>query len=116
MGKGDNKKVKESKKEQELAKKEEVSKRAAKRTKKATQPQAIFFDKSNYTFIGIGLLVVIVGLLLMSGGNNPPDNWDANAIYNWRRITLAPFVIIVGLAVVVYAIFKPTATQDTTSE
>ena len=124
MGKGDKKKIKKSKNTDvnpnvdgvntnvETAKKlVRTVERTSKRVKNTVKNKEIFFNKSNYTIIGIGLVVVIVGLLLMSGGNNPPENWEANAIYNWRRITLAPLVILTGLGVVVYAIFKSSATE-----
>jgi len=35
-----------------------------------------------------------------------PDTWDEDRIYSFRRITLAPLVIVIGLVVEVYAIFK----------
>ncbi len=124
MGKGDKKKIKKSKKTDVNANIDGVNvnidtvkkvgrtvERASKRAKNSGKGKEIFFDKSNYTIISIGLFVVIVGLLLMSGGNNSPENWDVNAIYNWRRITLAPLVILAGLGVVVYAIFKSSATE-----
>jgi hypothetical protein len=124
MGKGDKKKTKKSKNidvnvnvegvninTETVKKVGRTVERASKRVKNAGKGKEIFFDKSNYSIIGVGLFVVIVGLLLMSGGNNAPENWDANAIYNWRRITLAPLVILAGLGVVVYAIFKSSATE-----
>ena len=41
----------------------------------------------------------------MSGGHNAPDEWNEDVIYSFRRITLAPIVIISGLCLVIYAIF-----------
>jgi hypothetical protein len=55
--------------------------------------------------IGIGLIAL--GLILMLGGSMPsPDVWDDSIIYSFRRITLAPALIVAGLLVEVYAIFK----------
>ena len=55
----------------------------------------------------IGLAVIAVGMVLMSGGAMPsPDVWDESLIYSHRRITLAPIVILIGLGIEVYAIFK----------
>ena len=67
----------------------------------------LIFGKKNYMFIGIGFGLIILGLLLMQGGGMPnPDVWDDNLIYSFRRITLAPIVMLSGLVVGIYAIFK----------
>jgi hypothetical protein len=51
--------------------------------------------------------VIALGLILMLGGSmKDPNTWDESVIYSWRRITLAPIVILAGLTVVGYAIFK----------
>ena len=66
----------------------------------------LLFGKKNYLFIGIGVALIFIGMGLMSGGHMPsPDVWDESLIYSFRRITLAPIVILTGLAVNVYAIF-----------
>jgi hypothetical protein len=65
------------------------------------------FTKDNYLWMGIGMAVILVGLLLMAGGKS--DNATAfndNEIYSFRRITIAPILIIAGLMVEVYAIMK----------
>jgi hypothetical protein len=66
-----------------------------------------FFGKSNYTWMFIGAACIVIGMLLMSGGKSPnPDVFDANEVYSFRRITLAPIVIIIGFVIEIYAIFK----------
>jgi sulfite exporter TauE/SafE len=68
--------------------------------------QELLFGKKNYMFILIGVGLIFLGLALMSGGHMPsPDVWDESLIYSHRRITVAPIVILAGLAVNVYAIF-----------
>lgn len=65
------------------------------------------FGRDNYIWMGIGFILVVIGMMLMSGGSMPsPDVWDENLIYSTRRTVLAPIVILAGLAVEVYAIFK----------
>ncbi len=60
-----------------------------------------------YKWMGGGFLLVIIGMLLMTGGEMPdPNVWDEGIIYSFRRITLAPIVILGGLGVVTYAILK----------
>jgi hypothetical protein len=66
-----------------------------------------FFGKSNYIWMLIGAVCIIIGMFLMSGGKRPnPDVFDAIEVYSFRRITLAPIVIIIGFVIEIYAIFK----------
>jgi len=66
-----------------------------------------FFGKSNYIWMLIGAVCIIIGMFLMSGGKSPnQDVFDANEVYSFRRITLAPIVIIIGFVIEIYAIFK----------
>ncbi|MCC6461733.1 MAG: DUF3098 domain-containing protein [Saprospiraceae bacterium] len=69
--------------------------------------EEFIFDRQNFIFMGIGLGLVLLGLLAMSGGSMPDNNtWDPNIIYSFRRITLAPILMVVGFVVVAYGIFK----------
>ena len=66
-----------------------------------------FFNKSNYTWMLIGAALIIIGMFLMSGGKSPdPNVFKESEVYSFRRITLAPLVIIAGFIVEIYAIFK----------
>lgn len=54
-----------------------------------------------------GLGIILLGLLLMSGGSMPdPTVWDEHIIYSPRRLTLAPILILAGMGLEIYAIFK----------
>ncbi|RAJ85974.1 Protein of unknown function (DUF3098) [Chitinophaga dinghuensis] len=65
------------------------------------------FPKENYRIMLIGIIVIIVGFLLMLGGKSTdPNTFNANDVYSWRRITLAPIVIVGGLLIEVYAIMR----------
>jgi hypothetical protein len=65
------------------------------------------FTKENYIWMGVGLAIVFLGFLLMSGGkSSDPNIFDENEVYSFRRITLAPLLIMAGLMVEVYAIMK----------
>ena len=69
--------------------------------------EGLVFGRSTYLWIGIGFAVMVGGMLLMAGGSMPsPDVWDESLIYSFRRITLAPIVILAGLGVITYAIFE----------
>lgn len=65
------------------------------------------FNKENYKWMGIGVGLILLGLVMMIGGNMPDaDTWDPNIIYSYRITVLAPFLILAGLGVEIYAIFK----------
>ena len=75
----------------------------------------LVFGRENYKWMLIGIAVMAVGYVLMAGGSMPsPDVWDESIIYSTSRIVIAPFLILVGLVIEVYAIFKknPTATTE----
>lgn len=67
----------------------------------------VTYGKTQFKFVFIGLGLIALGLILMSGGWMPsPDVWDESIIYSSRRLVLAPICILAGLAVQIYAIFK----------
>lgn len=69
--------------------------------------QDFLFDKSNYKWMLIGVAFILLGLVLMAGGKSPdPHKFNYEEVYSFRRITLAPIMILLGLAVEVYAIIK----------
>ncbi|MBL7827244.1 MAG: DUF3098 domain-containing protein [Saprospiraceae bacterium] len=75
----------------------------------------LIFDKQNFIYMGAGLLLVLLGLAAMSGGAMPdPNKWEPERIYSFRRITLAPIMMIAGFVVVILGIFKKKATTDVT--
>jgi hypothetical protein len=74
---------------------------------KKQPPRVPLFHRENYMWMGIGAAVVIVGMLLMTGGKNSNSNqFDYNVVYSTTRITIAPILILAGLMIEVYAIFK----------
>lgn len=57
--------------------------------------------------MGVGLALILVGLLTMSGGAMPdPTKWEPERIYSFQRITLAPLLMVAGFVVVGIGIFK----------
>jgi hypothetical protein len=67
----------------------------------------LVFGKSNFIWMGVGAALILAGLLLMLGGEQPdPNQWDPNIIYSTRIISIAPMVMIAGVIVEIYAIFK----------
>lgn len=79
------------------------------RSKTAPQstPSTLLFQKEHFVLMGVGVVLIVLGLLLMSGGAMAsPQEWDPSVIYSFRRTVLAPIVILAGLGVEIYAIFK----------
>ncbi|WP_336516182.1 DUF3098 domain-containing protein [Pollutibacter soli] len=65
------------------------------------------FGKQNFLWMAIGGVVVILGILLMTGGKSAdPNFFSDNEVYSFRRITIAPLLIIAGFIIEVYAIMK----------
>jgi hypothetical protein len=62
------------------------------------------FGKKNYTFMFIGLAVIALGFLLMAGGGSDDPNIFNPDIYSFRRIRLAPALVLIGFGIEVYAI------------
>lgn len=66
-----------------------------------------FFYKENYIWMLAGAIVIILGMLVMSGGkSNNPAIFDQKEVYSTTRITIAPLLIVIGLGLEVVAIFK----------
>ena len=77
------------------------------KTTPAPESNFTFFDKSNYVWMVAGLVVIALGMLLMSGGKSSnPAVFDQKEVYSTTRITIAPLLIVIGLALEVVAIFK----------
>jgi hypothetical protein len=84
----------------------------SKRKKEAKESEKFIFEKENYKFMIIGLVVIAIGFILMAGGGSDDPNVFNPDIFNWRRIRLAPTVILIGFAVEVYAILlKPKSAK-----
>ena len=62
------------------------------------------FGRKNYIVMGIGLGVIALGFILMAGGGSEDPNVFNPEIYNFRRIRLAPMLVLLGFAIEVYAI------------
>ncbi len=74
--------------------------------KKQTIPNPLF-GKENFIWMLVGLVVMAVGFFLMAGGKSPdPTKFNDDEIYSFTRITLAPFLIIIGFIIEIFAIMK----------
>ena len=66
--------------------------------------QEFIFQKKNYMFMFIGIALIVLGFFLMSGGGSDDPNVFNPDIFNFRRIRLAPTLVLIGLGIEVYAI------------
>ncbi|SEE19357.1 Protein of unknown function [Tenacibaculum sp. MAR_2010_89] len=67
--------------------------------------QQFLFGKRNYVIMLIGIAVIALGFILMAGGGSDDPKVFNPDIYSWRRIRLAPTLVIIGLGIEIYAIF-----------
>lgn len=64
------------------------------------------FEKVNYKFLIIGIVIIALGFILMSGGGSDNPNVFNEDIFSFRRIRLAPTVVLIGFGITIYSIFK----------
>ncbi len=75
---------------------------------KKKHTNTFLFGKRNYQFMALGLAVIALGFILMSGGGSDDPKVFNEAINSFRRIRLAPTLVLIGLGIEIYAIMiKP---------
>lgn len=77
-----------------------------------THKQEFLFQKVNYKFLFIGIAVIALGFLLMSGGAVDDPNVFNEEIFSFRRIRLAPAVVLIGFGITIYSIFKNSSKEN----
>ena len=71
------------------------------------------FGKENYRILIIGVVLVVIGYMLMvGGGTDDPNEFNADEIFSFRRITLSPIVILIGFVTVLLGIMKKSKEND----
>jgi hypothetical protein len=75
------------------------------KSKKETTPDFLF-QKINFKILLLGLGVIAIGYILMSGGAVEDPNEFNEDIFSFRRIRLAPTLVLAGFGIVIYAIMK----------
>ena len=70
------------------------------------EKKKLLFGKRNYRLMILGLVFITLGFVLMSGGGSDDPNVFNDEIYNFRRIRLAPFLVVFGFVIEAYAIMK----------
>ncbi len=72
--------------------------------RKADNKAEFIFGKKNYKWLFIGLAFIAIGFILMSGGGSDDPNVFDESIFSWRRIRLAPTLVLIGFGIQIYAI------------
>lgn len=74
--------------------------------KKTDSRKQFAFSKENYKLLIIGVVIIVIGFILMIGGKaESPDQFNPD-VFSFRRITLAPLIVLAGFAFEIYAIMK----------
>ena len=83
-----------------------MKKEQSKKTEPAQEDPRMPLTRRNYILLAIGFAVILLGFVLMTGGgSDSPDEFN-DAMFTWRRITLAPILVVGGFVLEIYAILK----------
>lgn len=81
-------------------------------TMKNEQHKDFLFERVNYKILLIGIAVIALGFILMSGGGSNDPNVFNEEIFNFRRIRLAPTVVLIGFGITIWSILKNPKKSD----
>lgn len=83
------------------------SKKETPATKEVPSSRVPLFDRTNLLWMLGGIALMILGFLLMAGGRSEdPNVFNPDKVYSTTRITIAPIVILAGLVVLIFSIFR----------
>ncbi len=81
--------------------------------KKETKEDLNFaLEKENYILLIIGFIIILIGFALMVGGKSEDPNVFSEKIFSFRRITLAPIIVLFGFIFEIYAIMKKPKSSE----
>ncbi|MGD9930883.1 MAG: DUF3098 domain-containing protein [Mangrovibacterium sp.] len=83
----------------------------AKKEQNITDPR-FALGKENFRLLLIGFVIIVIGFILMVGGQSEDPAVFNTEIFSFRRITLAPVVVLFGFMFVIFAIMKKAKPQD----
>jgi len=82
--------------------------------KNKSDDKGFALGKKNYIMLAIGFIVIIIGFMLMvGGGTDDPNVFNAEELFSFRRVTLAPIIILAGFVFEIYAIMKKPKEEHT---
>ncbi len=85
------------------------------KSKEKQQKNELLFNKQKYLLMITGLIIIAIGFLLMVGGGTDDPNKFSYEIFSFRRITLAPLLLLLGFAIQIYVILSKNKTRETDS-
>ena len=74
--------------------------------KKEIKETGFALGKENYKLMAIGFAIIVVGFILLAGGGSDDPNVFSEDIFSFRRLTIAPIVLLAGFVFEIYAIMK----------
>lgn len=74
--------------------------------KKEIKKTGFALGKENYKLMAIGFAIIVIGFILMAGGGSDDPNVFNDDIFSFRRLTLAPIILLAGFVFEIYAIMK----------
>ena len=77
--------------------------------KKEENKSKFLFGKKNYLLMLIGIAFIALGFILMAGGGSDDPAVFNEEIYNFRRIRLAPTLVLIGFGIEIYAIMAKSS-------
>ena len=77
-----------------------------------TEAVEFAFCKKNYIYMGLGLILIILGLVLLAGGGSEDPAIFSEEIFNFRRMTIAPVIMLAGFIIEIYAIMYRPKVKD----
>ncbi len=81
--------------------------------KKRTDKESFALAKENYVLLIIGFVIIVLGFILMIGGkSDDPTVFNEEEIFSFRRITLAPIVVLAGFIFEIWAIMKKPKSKE----
>lgn len=73
--------------------------------------------KDNLRYILIGVALNVIGFVLMiGGGSEDPNQFNADELFSTTRITIAPILIVAGYAIIIYGIMKKPADKNNSGQ
>lgn len=80
--------------------------------KKDTPEAGFALGKENYKLMAIGFAVIVIGFILMAGGGSDDPNVFSEDLFSFRRLTIAPIVLLLGFVFEIYAIMKKPKSEN----
>ena len=81
-----------------------MSTQTQKPKEKSKSTLAFALSRKNYILIGIGLFFIVIGFIVMSGGGSDDPNVFSDKLFDFRRLTLAPILVLTGYVIEIFAI------------